>query len=259
MTTSDLAVATSIAVRLEELRRRVVAIDPAVSATEESDDTGIIAVARGPCQPSTCKLAPLLVGDKVSRCPGHGYVLGDYTCHESPAGWAKIALGAYDEWDADWIVAEVNNGGDMVGTTIHAVRAGVPYEAVRATRGKLLRAEPLSALYEQGRMHHLGTFPELEQQMETFTDDSDWSPDRLDALVWGCVKLGLILGQGDAFLQTWKAEIARKAQAQEVPAELASMPKQASNLPSQLRPGCQHRFQRWPNGVQCVNCGGWRQ
>src|ERR1700683_1795257 len=121
-----------------DFRRIVVAIDPAVSANEDSDDTGIIVVARGPHQAQTCKL------EGLATCPGHGYVLDDLTCHVTPREWAAIAVGAFDKWGADRIVAGVNNGGDMVGTTIHAVRAGISYEAVRASRGKTTRAEPVS-------------------------------------------------------------------------------------------------------------------
>jgi hypothetical protein len=187
----------SLNISRSDLRRIVVAIDPAVSANEDSDDTGIVVVGRGPHQPSTCKL------EGLATCPGHGYVLDDLTCHVTPREWAQIAVQGYDDWHADRIVAEVNNGGDMVGTTIHAVRAGISYEAVRASRGKQTRAEPVSALYEQGRVHHLGVFPELEMQLTTWTPDSD-SPDRLDALVWGLTALGLVGAEGHAWLSAWK-------------------------------------------------------
>ena len=232
-----------------ELTRIVVAIDPAVTATEESDDTGIIVVARGPHQAnSNCT---------IPYCPGHGYVLDDVSCHLPPTGWAKVAVAAYIKWEADRIVAETNNGGDMVGTVIHAVMPGVPYAKVTATRGKQMRAEPISALYEQGRIHELGDFPELKAQQESWTPDSGWSPDRLDALVWGLTFLGLIGGQGAAFLTAWKDEIAQRL-AHEVPAQLKALPRQASNAPTTLRKGCKHRFQREANGIQCVNCGGWQ-
>lgn len=235
-------------IRRQDLQRIVVAIDPAATANEESDDTGIVVVARGPHQPETCKLP---------FCPGHGYVLEDATCHELPTEWARKAIAAYDKWMADRIVAEVNNGGDMVGTVINAVRAGVPYSKVTASRGKTKRAEPVSALYEQGRVHHLGTFPELEEQMETWSpDEKNWSPDRLDALVWGLTALGLIGGQGAAFMAMMQEELASRKPAP--PVELAMMPKAAMDGPAELRPGCKHRWQRWPQGNQCVNCGGWQ-
>lgn len=170
-------------VRRSELSRIVVAVDPAGSANEDSDDTGIVVVARGPHQPETCR---------IDGCPGHGYVLDDRTCHLVPAEWAKLVIATFDDWEADRIVAEQNFGADMVGTLIHAVRPGVPYRKVTATRGKKVRAEPASALYEQGRVHHLGVFAELEQELETWTPDARWSPNRLDALVWGLTELKLV-------------------------------------------------------------------
>lgn len=224
-----------------DLKRIVVAVDPAVTATEDSDDTGIVVVARGPHQPSTCQ---------IPFCPGHGYVLADETCHLIPAEWAKLAVRTYDKWQADRIVAEVNNGGDMVGTTIHAVRAGVPYSKVTATRGKQVRAEPCSALYEQGRVHHLGVFPELEQELETWTPDAKWSPNRLDALVWGLTYLGLVSGQGDAFLAAWQQEIEDRP---EHPAPVFAGPTPVNYEPGNaLQPGCKHR---WKDG-HCVFCAG---
>lgn len=167
----------------KDLRRPVVAIDPAVSVGEDSDDTGIIVVARGPHQPTTCNLV---------ECPGHGYVLEDLTCKQLPADVARVALAALDRWHATRIVAEVNNGGEWIGATVKSQRPTVPYEMVRATKGKYTRAQPASALYEQGRVHHLGEFPELEEQLITWTPDSGESPDRLDALVWGLTALKLI-------------------------------------------------------------------
>ena len=106
----------AISVSRSQLWRVVVAIDPAVTANEGSDDTGIVVAARGPHQPETCA---------IDHCPGHGYVLDDVTCHVGPHAWAKIAVEAFDRWQGDRIVAEVNNGGLMVGETIHAVRVGV--------------------------------------------------------------------------------------------------------------------------------------
>jgi phage terminase large subunit-like protein len=225
-----------------DLKRIVVAVDPAVTATEDSDDTGIVVVARGPHQPSTCQ---------IPYCPGHGYVLDDQTCHLLPAEWAKLTVQVFDKWQADRIVAEVNNGGDMVGTVIHAVRAGVPYAKVTATRGKQVRAEPASALSEQGRVHFVGTFPELEQELTTWTPDAKWSPNRLDALVWGLTYLGLVGGVGDAFLMAWQQEIEDRP-AHTTPAELALLPHAASEPTTALHPGCKHRFF---TGT-CVHCGG---
>ena len=160
------------------LIRVVVAIDPAVSATEEADETGII-----------------VAGKDVQ---GHGWVLADTSGRYQPVEWARTAISVYRAHSADRIVAEVNNGGDMVEATLRMVEPDVPFTAVRASRGKVTRAEPIAALYEQGRVHHLGMFPELEDQMCAFVADGrgglklpsgSCSPDRVDALVWALTDL----------------------------------------------------------------------
>lgn len=153
------------------LRRVVVAIDPAVTAGEESDSTGIIAAGVG--------------------LDGHLYVLADRTCRTSPERWARTAVDLYDEVAADRIVAEVNNGGDLVESVLRAVDSSVPVRKVHASRGKRLRAEPVAAMYEQGRVHHVGDLSALEDQLTTWTPDSDGSPDRLDALVWALTDLAI--------------------------------------------------------------------
>jgi phage terminase large subunit-like protein len=156
--------------KLPDLARIVVAIDPAVTSGEEADETGII------------------VAGKDFR--GHGYVLADRSGHYQPSEWAREAIAQYYHPDrpADRIVAEINNGGEMVEHTIRVIDDRVPYTPVHATRGKVVRAEPVSALYEQGKIHHVGGFPQLEDQMCNFTTDFDravnGSPDRVDALVW---------------------------------------------------------------------------
>ena len=155
------------------LARIVVAIDPAATSGEDADETGIVIVGKD--------------------FQGHGYVLADASGKHQPVEWAKIAISAYRAHRADRIVAERNNGGAMVEATIRMVDANVPVTTVWASRGKVARAEPVSALYEQGRVHHIGTFPQLEDQMCTFTTDFDraragYSPDRLDALVWGVTR-----------------------------------------------------------------------
>ncbi len=152
------------------LRRVVVAIDPAVTANADSDETGIVAAG---------------IGDD-----DHAYVLADSSGTYSPLQWAVKAVAQYDALGADRIVGEVNNGGDLVKANLRAVRAGVPFKAEHASRGKATRAEPIAALYEQGRVHHVGAFPELELQMTTWSpvDDKN-SPDRVDALVWALTNL----------------------------------------------------------------------
>lgn len=184
-----------------ELRRVVVAVDPAGGHDETSDDTGIVVVARGPHQDETCRIF-----DLTGRCPGHGYVLADLTCHLAPHGWAARAVKAYDKFRADKIIAEKNYGGEMVEATIHAIRIGVPLQIVNASRGKTKRAQPIATLWEQGRCHFVADCPELEDELTTWTEDAGWSPNRLDALVWGMTALGLIGGQGDAFMAVWRGE-----------------------------------------------------
>ena len=173
-----------------EMRRIVVAVDPAVSASEESSETGIIVAGLGQ--------------------DGQGYVLDDLSGRFPPAGWARRAVSAYHARHADRIVAEINNGGDLVEATIRAVDAGVSYRAVRASRGKAVRAEPVAALYEQGRVHHLGSFPALEDQMCASAPDLDrsaagFSPDRLDALVWALTDL--MIGPADTGLLDYYREL----------------------------------------------------
>lgn len=158
-------------------KRVVVAVDPATTSGEDSDDTGIIVAALG--------------------SDGDGYVLADRTCHLSPDGWAKAAIKAYKTFEADRVVAETNNGGDMVALTLRTVDPRVPFKKVTATRGKRVRAEPVAAKYEQGKIHHVGVFPELEDEMCSFTVDSSTSPNRMDALVWALTEL--MLGSSKRF------------------------------------------------------------
>jgi len=128
------------------------------------------------------------------------YVLDDLTPEEGakPDVWGRAAVGGYHKWHADTIVAEINNGGDMVENVIRTVPGGewVKYETVRATRGKYTRAEPVSALWEQGRGHMVGYYAEMEDQLCTYVPGETDSPDRLDAMVWGAT---LLMG-GDNWL-----------------------------------------------------------
>ena len=154
------------------MTRVLVAVDPAVSSEPGSDEHGII----------VCGL-----GDD-----SRGYVLGDTSTRGSPQKWAERAVATYDRFEADAIVAEVNQGGDLVEHAIKTVRPEIRVIKVRATRGKHVRAEPISALYSLGRISHLGAFPILEDQMCLMTAagyDGEGSPDRLDAMVWGFTEL----------------------------------------------------------------------
>jgi phage terminase large subunit-like protein len=155
-----------------KMGRIVVAVDPAVTAGEEADEHGVIVAG--------------LAEDN------RGIVLEDATLRGSPLDWARRAVSLYRSWGADCIVVEVNQGGDMVAQTIRTVDQNARIREVRASRGKHVRAEPVAALYEQGRIAHVGAFAELENQMTQFTVDGyqgDRSPDRADALVWALSEL----------------------------------------------------------------------
>jgi phage terminase large subunit-like protein len=152
------------------LRRVVVAVDPAVTATEESDETGICVAGLGENK--------------------DWYVLEDLSGRWTPDTWAKRAVASYDKWKADRIIGEANNGGDLVEATIRTVSPTVAYTKVHASRGKRARAEPIAALDEQGRVHHVGVFPELEDEMCSWVSTSnDPSPSRMDARVWALTEL----------------------------------------------------------------------
>lgn len=159
-----------------DLTRIVIGVDPAVTSGEDADSTGIVVAGLGR--------------------DGDGYVLDDLTCHLSPDGWAKVVVEGYDRWQADRVVAEVNNGGELVESVLRTQREHLPITLVHAHRGKFARAEPVAALYEQGRVHHVGSFPELEDQLCEFVPGvSRESPDRLDALVWALTDL-MVAGIG---------------------------------------------------------------
>jgi len=153
------------------LRRIVIAVDPAVSNNEDSDETGIVVCGVG--------------------SDGHLYVLKDVSGRYTPQEWASRAIEEYYAWKADRMVGEVNNGGDLVESNVLTIDNSIAFKKVHATRGKEKRAEPISALYERGRAHHVGKFFNLEEQMCLFSplDKNQESPDRMDALVWGATEL----------------------------------------------------------------------
>jgi len=156
-----------------DLARIVVAVDPPVSSHEKSDECGIVSAG--------CT-------DKKQY-----YVLGDHSVQgKSPEGWAQQAIKAYYNFQADAIVAEVNQGGDMVQSVINSIDSSIRVIKVHATRGKTKRAEPVAGLYEQGKVHHVGTLSVLEDQMcdwDPSLGDHQDSPDRMDAVVWGITNL----------------------------------------------------------------------
>ena len=157
------------------LSRIVVAIDPPATTSRHADECGIVVAG-------------------VALCGGveTAFVLADWSAAGlSPKGWAERAIAAYHEFEADRIVVEVNQGGDMAKAVIAQIDPAAPIAGVYATRGKRLRAEPVAALYEQGHVRHVGAFPKLEDQMTNYTGAGGASPDRLDALVWALTELML--------------------------------------------------------------------
>lgn len=174
-----------------QLTRVVVAIDPAGSSAEGADETGIIVAG---------------IGEN-----GHGYVLEDVSGRHAPPEWARRAITAYRAHRADRIICETNFGGEMVAATIAAVDSSVPVKTVSSSRGKVLRAEPIAAFFEQRRAHIVGTLPELEDQAASFTTDwqrsRDGSPDRVDAMVFALAELM----DGAAGFEAWCAYVTGQA------------------------------------------------
>jgi predicted phage terminase large subunit-like protein len=159
---------------LPDLQRIVVAVDPsgAGSSESEGDAIGIVVAGLG--------------------ADGNAYILEDLTLKASPQGWGRVVASAYDRHDADCVVAEVNYGGAMVKHVIQAARPGTPYREVRATRGKAVRAEPVSALFEQGKVRIVGFMRDLEDELAGFSTagyTGDRSPNRADAMVWAITEL----------------------------------------------------------------------
>jgi len=154
---------------LPPLARVVVAMDPSTTSKATSAEFGIMVVGLG--------------------TNGEVYLLDDLSARMTPGQAMRTAVAAYYEWEADRIVGEMNNGGDFIEELLRTVDENVPYRTVSASRGKQVRAEPVSAIYEQGRAHHVGTYPKLEDQLCTWTPLDRESPDRLDALVWGVTEL----------------------------------------------------------------------
>ena len=149
-----------------ELQRVVVAIDPSVSSGDSADECGIVACGLG--------------------TDGHGYVLADKSGKFPPDEWAHRAVSLFDHLEADRIVVEVNQGGDLITSVLRTIRRNIPIESVHATRGKTVRAEPVAALTEQGKLHHAGFFPQLEDEMAAWVVGAlNKSPNRADAMIWG--------------------------------------------------------------------------
>ena len=156
--------------QIPEFSRIVVAIDPAVSSDEDSDETGIVAGGLG--------------------VDGHGYILTDHSGRFTPNEWAQRAINEYDLRSGDRIVGEANNGGDMIESTLRTIRPNISYRKLHASKGKQTRAEPVVSLFEQNKAHLVGSFPDLEDQLCNWEPNtSRRSPDRLDAMVWCLTEL----------------------------------------------------------------------
>ncbi len=204
----------------------VVAVDPAGGGRKENDETGVV-----------------VVGKDIDN---RGYVLADKSGKYSPQTMARVVIAAYEQYQADRIVAETNFGADMVENTLRAEDYLGRFEAVRASRGKRQRAEPIAALYGDAanpdtwpnRMFHVGSFAKLEDEMTTWMPESGLSPGRMDALVWAVHSLGLRTTQGMAFLKLMKSQIENRG--------IADRHKS-----SRMR-ACQHFYRQ--NGT-CMHCG----
>jgi predicted phage terminase large subunit-like protein len=167
---------------VDDFESVVVAVDPAVTSNKDSDETGII-----------------VAGVK----DGHGYILADLSGRMAPNVWAARVADAYHEYHADRVVAEVNNGGDLVANVILAVNGNIPVRSVTASRGKVTRAEPIANLYGMGKVSHTQDFHELVSQMVSY-DGRGSSPDRLDALVWALTDL-MLTGYHGSTEKSWIA------------------------------------------------------
>lgn len=230
--------------KVPELLRIVVAIDPAVTSNENSDETGLI------------------VAGQFADDPDQFCVLEDASGVYTPDGWAKKAVILYHHWQADRIVGEVNNGGDMIEAVIRHQDANVSYKSVHASRGKSIRAEPIAALYEQRRVHHLGTLGLLEDQLTNWnpqTDDD--SPDRLDADVWALTELAGGWEGWSGLLRHYQntgSEAAASVQSteQEVKADgvRPSPVKEQANTPSALK-AYQAAMAKMTPVELCAKCG----
>jgi phage terminase large subunit-like protein len=228
-----------------KLRRVVGGLDPSGSSHEKSDECGIVFAG---CD---------------AQHPPHFYVFDDRSCIDTPDGWARTAVAAYHQHKADRIVAEGNFGGDMVEAVLRHVDRNVSFKKVTASRGKIVRAEPVAAVYEQHRVHHVGTFPQLEDQMCEYDPAlSVGSPDRMDALVWAMTELGV--GGLHGLITLWMlkaAELKQKPQAEiafEPPTNPIVRPQIVSRAPCAACGSETISFAgtfRDPPITRCTSCG----
>jgi phage terminase large subunit-like protein len=219
---------------LARCRRVVVAVDPSGAAGRDdgrADEIGIVVAARGD--------------------DDHAYVLADRSLRDAPAAWGRAAVQAYDEFKADRIVAEENFGGEMVRFVIRAADAHVPVHAVSASRGKVLRAEPVSALYEQGLVHHVGRFAVLEDQLCAFTTTGyrgEGSPDHADALVFAITEL--MLKEHASIIEFYRRQAEETKKGQKPDSQAAVMIASATAEEDSSRPLVRLRA---PAGISAVH------
>lgn len=213
------------------LSRIVVAIDPAVTSKPDSDETGIIIAGRD------------------GRFPPHFYVLDDKSFIGTPDEWAQMAVNAFEVHLADRVVGETNNGGDLIETVLRHKNANIAYSKVTASRGKTIRAEPAAALYEQNRVHHVGSFAVLEDQCCDWNpqDETQDSPDRMDALVWALTELA---NGTDSFAEFVKGEAKAMSAAGVVQPSAAAK----VNVDGTTHERCECGSVVW-NGNNCFKCG----
>lgn len=167
-------------------------------------------------------------------------MLEDLSGRYAPHEWARVAINAYHKHKADFIVGEANQGGDMIEAVLRQVDPNVAYKAVHASRGKVTRAEPAAALYEQGRVHHVGNLSKLEDQLCAFTSDfnrsvAGYSPDRVDALVWALTELVIEQAPGLGLLRWYELEVAKQGLTGMLPGDEMLPPKPEDQPTTQMR------------------------
>jgi len=216
--------------KLPPLTRIVVAMDPATTSNEESDEWGIIAAGQD------------------GRDPAHFYVIADESAIYTPDEAAKAAVRLYHRLGADRLIGEANNGGDMIEALVRHQDANVAYKKVTASRGKTIRAEPISSLYEQHRAHHHGMFATLEDQMTTWNPKvDDESPDRVDGMVWALTELA---GGTDG----WAGFVRSEAKDAAAEGRIPSVPTSRTNIEGGNRDICECGSAIW-RGEVCFKCG----
>jgi phage terminase large subunit-like protein/ribosomal protein L37AE/L43A len=220
-----------------DLDRIVIGIDPAVTSNEDSDETGMVVVGRSRARPP------------------HFYVLDDLSAIMTPNEWAQAAVKGFRRHRADRLVAETNNGGDLVEVNVRTVDQYIPYKAVHASRGKVTRAEPIAALYEQHRVHHVGTFGPLEDQMCDFNPAiDDNSPDRMDALVWAIWELSEGAGVFGVVEYIKQAQATADEEMKKV--NTSTLTKPSTNAKTEKCPKCgSTSISRIGSQQRCSQCG----